>query len=147
MRQLMAILLGLTLATAATAVAQTTSAQAPDWKQTLGACSAAIRIAMMPSDRLTNADTSAVATTKRGCRRKGPASPETTRTTIAAALTGTAAATVVDCSGQNIGNHAARVGPAPWAGPAFSCSPPLQAPQADALGSAHVAVSEGQAET
>ena len=36
MRQLMAILLGLTLATAATAVAQTTSAQAPDWKQTLG---------------------------------------------------------------------------------------------------------------
>ena len=35
MRQLVAILLGLTLATATTAVAQTTS-QAPDWRQTLG---------------------------------------------------------------------------------------------------------------
>jgi len=32
----MAILLGLTLATATTAVVQTTSAQAPDWKQQLG---------------------------------------------------------------------------------------------------------------
>jgi hypothetical protein len=36
MRHLIAILLGLTLATATTAVAQTTSTQAPDWKQTLG---------------------------------------------------------------------------------------------------------------
>jgi hypothetical protein len=36
MRHLMAILLGLTLATATTAVVQTTSAQAPDWKQQLG---------------------------------------------------------------------------------------------------------------
>ena len=36
MRHLMAILLGLTLATATTAVAQTTSTQAPEWRQTLG---------------------------------------------------------------------------------------------------------------
>lgn len=57
---------------------------------------------MMPSDKLTNADTSAVATTKRGCRRKGP---ETTPTTIAAAITGTGAAIVVDRPGQDIGNQ------------------------------------------
>jgi hypothetical protein len=36
MRHLLAILLGLTLATATTAVVQTTSAQAPDWRQAVG---------------------------------------------------------------------------------------------------------------
>ena len=36
MRHLLTILLSLTLATATTAVVQTTSAQAPDWKQQLG---------------------------------------------------------------------------------------------------------------
>lgn len=36
MRHFLAILLGLTLATATTAVVPTASAQAPDWKQQLG---------------------------------------------------------------------------------------------------------------
>jgi hypothetical protein len=40
---------------------------------------------MMPSDRLTNADTNVGTTTKRGCRRNDPASPEIPPTTIEAA--------------------------------------------------------------
>src|SRR5262249_814536 len=76
---------------------------------------------MMPSDRLTNADTSAVAPTKRGCSRKGSRSPETTA--IAAAITGIGAAIVVDRPGQNIGIRCRKESVRRPAPDLFSCPP------------------------